>query len=58
MRSIARRKDPKRLVRFPGDLLQQIDKVAAKNGRSGNSEIVVRLQGSFDKQMKTKKESR
>lgn len=45
-RVVAKRKDPQALLRLPPDLLKKIDQVAASNGRSRNTEIVVRLRQS------------
>ena len=46
--SIATAKDPSTNVRMPADLMDQIDAQAAKNGRSRNTEIVIRLRKSLE----------
>lgn len=45
---IASAKDPAATVRFPADLLKQLNRTARVNGRSRNSEIIVRLRESLE----------
>jgi len=52
MRNLATARDPSARVRLPADLMSKVDKVARKNGRSRNSEIVVLIRkGLFGKEM-------
>ena len=44
---IAKRKDPAVTVRFPREVLDRATRAARANGRSRNSEIVMRLAQSF-----------
>lgn len=46
--TIASRGEPQSPVRLPGDLRDRIKRVAKENGRSMNTEIVARLQSSFE----------
>lgn len=50
----AKREDPTRTVRFPGNLLGRIDAAASKSGRSRNSEIIKRLWDSLDGESRRK----
>lgn len=47
MQVTAKRKDPAVLVRFPKPMLKELNHRAATNGRSRNSEILVRLAASL-----------
>ena len=47
MQKIATRKDPSVLLRVPKPLLKSLDAAAAKNGRSRNTEVIVRLAESL-----------
>ncbi len=47
MQTIATRKDPSVLLRVPKPILKSLDAAAAKNGRSRNSEVLVRLSESL-----------
>lgn len=44
---IATAKDPAKTVRLPAPLLKRVERAAAKEGRSLNSEILIRLTNSF-----------
>lgn len=44
---IATRDDPAFRLRLPKPILKQLDAAAAKNGRSRNSEVLVRLAESL-----------
>lgn len=47
MQLVASRTDPTVLLRLPAELLEQVDRAAARAGRSRNSEILVRLTTSL-----------
>ena len=47
MRVIAKRKERPMLIRFVPGVLEKLDKAAAKQGRSRNTEINVRLAESL-----------
>ncbi|MFA6971675.1 MAG: Arc family DNA-binding protein [Gallionella sp.] len=46
---IAKSKDQTVTVRFPEGLVPELDKSAKKNGRSRNTEVIVRLLSTFEK---------
>lgn len=45
--TVARRKDPAVLVRFPKAILKKLGEASRQNGRSRNTEIILRLDQSF-----------
>lgn len=47
MSLVAKTNDPSVRVRFPSKVLRELDRAAARNGRSRNSEIVHRLAKSL-----------
>jgi metal-responsive CopG/Arc/MetJ family transcriptional regulator len=49
---IVGRDGDKTVIRFPKGMLGQLDEVARANGRSRNSEIVVRLEESLKRDRK------
>ncbi|MBU0592457.1 MAG: Arc family DNA-binding protein [Sulfuricella denitrificans] len=50
MNLIASKKDQSVTVRFPVGLLDRLDNVARKQGRSRNSEIIKRLDESLERE--------
>lgn len=47
---IAKRKDRSVTIRFPDGLVPELDKAAKRSGRSRNTETIVRLLSTFEKQ--------
>ncbi len=45
--TVARRKDPAVLVRFPKAILKKLGEASRQNGRSRNTEIILRIDQSF-----------
>jgi len=54
---IAKRSDTALTVRLPEGLLQRVREEAAKNGRSGNSEIVIRLKESLESDKRSRRKA-
>ena len=50
---IAKKTDPAHRLRMPQSLMTKVSRAAGKNGRSVNSELVVRVADSFKPKPKT-----